>query len=282
MRTVKPTQSIPQHNLVRGDGKIATINYEIWGTNTGYSEQHVHRHNFYEILFFLSGAAIHDIDFTSWKAQKGAVHFVAPENVHLLLRYKNAQGCSLMFTQEVVPEELILKMPFYHTKPTLQLNERQLNRVSSMLDMIREEIDECNENGESFARIQTQALIHYLFNIIAATNPDAHITLAPVIIAFKQALQQHFKDHLNVNEYADKLHLSPKHLIEICKKHTGKTPLQLIKEYTVAEAKRLLYNTGLSVKEVAYQLNFDDLANFSKYFKSICGYSPVNYRKEGK
>ena len=87
---------------------------------------------------------------------------------------------------------------------------------------------------------------------------------------------------MNVNDYAERLHISPKHLIDLCKKNTGKTPLQLIKEYTVAEAKRLLYNTGLTIKEVAYELNFDDPANFSKYFKSVCGYSPANYRREGK
>jgi len=280
MQTIKPTQLIPQHNLVTSDGKYVSVNYEDWGTDNGYNGQHVHRHNFYEILFFLTGSAIHDIDFTSWKAHQGAVHFVAPENVHILLRDKNALGCSLMFTHEVFPGELLSKMPFSHPKPTLQMNEKQMNRVSIMLDIIREKLNEYGEKANLFVRVQMQALLHYLSDIYTPT--DVQSSLPPIILSFRQALQLHFKDHLNVNDYAERLNISPKHLIDLCKKHTGKTTLQLIREYTVAEAKRLLYNTGLSVKEVAYALNFDDPANFSKYFKSICGYSPVNYRREGK
>lgn len=282
MQTIKPTQLIPRHNLVKSDGTNVSVNYEEWGTNNGYNGQHVHRHNFYEILFFLKGHAIHDIDFTTWKALQGAVHFVAPENVHILLRDKNAHGCSLMFTHDVFPDELLSRMPFSHPKPTLQLNEKQMNTVNVMLNIISEEINEYSEKQNLFVRVQMQALLHYLSGIYTSNSTDVQSALSPIILAFRQALQQHFKDHLNVNDYAERLHISPKHLIDLCKKHTGKTPLQLIREYTVAEAKRLLYNTGLSVKEVAYELNFDDPANFSKYFKSICGYSPVNYRREGK
>jgi AraC-like DNA-binding protein len=282
MQTIKPTQLIPQHNLVNSDGKNVAINYEEWGTDNGYNGQHAHLHNFYEILFFLTGAAIHDIDFTTWKAHQGAVHFVAPENVYILLRDKNTDGCSLMFTHDVFPEELLSRMPFSHPKPTLQLNEKQLNRVNVMLDIIREELNQSNEKANQFVRMQMQALLHYLSGIYTATSTDVQSSLSPQILAFRQALQQHFKEHLNVNDYAERLHISPKHLIDLCKKNTGKTPLQLIREYTVAEAKRLLYNTGLTVKEVAYELNFDDPANFSKYFKSVCGYSPANYRREGK
>ncbi len=282
MQIIKPTQLIPQHILVNSDGKNVAINYEEWGTDNGYNGQHAHRHNFYEILFFLTGDAIHDIDFTTWKARQGAVHFVAPENVHILLRDKKALGCSLMFMHEVFPEELLSRLPFSHPKPTLQLTEKQMNKVSMMLEMIRDEISEYSERSNQFVRMQMQALLHYLSGIHASTTTDVQSTLAPIILTFRQAIQQHYKEHLNVNDYADRLHISPKHLIDLCKKHTGKTPLQLIREYTVAEAKRLLYNTGLTVKEVAYELNFDDPANFSKYFKSVCGYSPANYRREGK
>jgi hypothetical protein len=67
-----------------------------------------------------------------------------------------------MFTHDVFPEELLSRMPFSHPKPTLQLNEKQLNRVSVMLDIIREELNQSNEKVNQFVRMQMQALLHYL------------------------------------------------------------------------------------------------------------------------
>ncbi len=63
-----------------------------------------------------------------------------------------------------------------------------------------------------------------------------------------------------------------------CKEHTGNTPLNIIRVHLVAEIKKLLYHTDLSVKEIAYRLNFDEPGNFSKYFRSATGFTPLEYR----
>lgn len=277
-----PSTHIPQHDLVNVTGKPVSIHYEEWGTVSTYNTQRAHRHNFNEILFFNTGGGIHDIDFATWKVEHAAVHFVASENVHILIRDKHTRGSSLMFTQDVFPGELLSRLPFSQVRPIMHLSLVQMERVQIMLGLIRDALAEDIDHTNQVVRAQAQALLFYLCGIYTQEDKVAQSALPAVIVSFKQLVQQHFKAHVNVEGYAEMLHISPKHLIELCKKHTGKTPLQHIREYTVTEAKRLLYNTGLSVKEVAYELNFEDPANFSKYFKSICGYSPVEYRKEGK
>lgn len=274
------TIHIPQHDLVNGAGKPVSVHYEEWGTASSYNTHRAHRHNFNEILFFSTGGGTHDIDFATWKVESGAVHFVASENVHLLMRDKQTVGSSLMFTQDVIATELLACLPFSQARPIMHLHEEQMRRVQMMLAIIKEALVE--DAMHQMVRVQMQALLLYLCAICTPVNADMQHTLPSQIVTFRQLLQQHYKEHINVEGYADMLHISPKHLIALSKKHTGKTPLQHIREYTVAEAKRLLYNTGLTVKEVAYELNFEDPANFSKYFKSICGYSPADYRREGK
>lgn len=278
---MKSSTPIPQHDLLNAAGRPVSIDYEEWGTVSGYNVQHAHRHNFNEILFFRSGGGVHDIDFTSWKVQPGAVHFVASENVHMLMRDQDALGCSVMFTQDVFAPELLAKLPFSQVRPVLHLDTSQMTRVQAMLGIIAGEVADGSETSEQVVRAQMQALLHYLAGINAGAA-TGHSGLPPQVVALRQLIQQHYRQHINVEGYADMLHVSPKHLIDLCKKHTGKTPLQLIREYVVADAKRLLYNTDLSVKQVAYELNFDDPANFSKYFKSVCGYSPADYRAGGK
>ncbi len=276
------TGLIPQHNLTNNSGDTVSVHYETWGTTLGHTPHHAHRHNFHEVLFFHSGKGVHDIDFTPWETQKGTVHFVAPENVHMLIRDKSTEGCSIMFTHDVFPEDLLAHLPFSSARPVLQLTEKQQTHARAMLDLIAAMVAEANDQALQVARSQMHALLLFLAGAYVASPQTDNSAQPPALVAFKNLVQQQFRQHVNVNGYADQLHISPKHLIDLCKKHTGKTPLQHIREYTVAEAKRLLFNTDLSVKEVAYELNFDDPANFSKYFKSVCGYSPADYRREGK
>ena len=83
----------------------------------------------------------------------------------------------------------------------------------------------------------------------------------------------------SVSDYASELCVSPKYLTSICRKHEGKTASELIATNTVAHIKQMLLYSSLSIKEIAFQLGFDNLSFFGKYVKKHLGYSPVNYRK---
>ena len=80
-----------------------------------------------------------------------------------------------------------------------------------------------------------------------------------------------------VKEYAEALHMSEKSLNDLVKKHTGQSTSKIIYKPLIMEAKRLL-NTGISIKETAYSLNFDDPAHFSKFFKTKTGISPSEFQ----
>ena len=83
-------------------------------------------------------------------------------------------------------------------------------------------------------------------------------------------------------EYADLLFLSPKTLANKFNKMHLDSPNDIIKNRIVLEAKRLLYYTDLTVKEIAYQLGYDDPAYFNRLFARKEGIAPSLYRKQGK
>lgn len=78
--------------------------------------------------------------------------------------------------------------------------------------------------------------------------------------------------------YAQLLHLSANHLNTIIKEQSGKTVLQHLHARQLLEAKRLLYHTDLSVKEIAFELGFQDAAYFTRFFKRLTGTTPLAYR----
>ena len=99
-----------------------------------------------------------------------------------------------------------------------------------------------------------------------------------MIREFNYLVEQNYKQMTKVSDYAKLLHKSPKTLSNLFHKYIDKTPLQIINDRRLLEAKRLLIYTDHTIQEIGYQLNFKDGASFSHFFNSNMGVPPSKYR----
>ncbi|OKS89150.1 helix-turn-helix domain-containing protein [Mucilaginibacter polytrichastri] len=81
-----------------------------------------------------------------------------------------------------------------------------------------------------------------------------------------------------VAAYADMLNISAGHLSELVKAQSGKPAIAHIHERLILEAKRLLFHTDYAIKEIAFQLGFEDASYFNRFFKRLTAYTPAYYR----
>ncbi len=100
-----------------------------------------------------------------------------------------------------------------------------------------------------------------------------------VIREYNYLVEKHFKTKHQVADYAELLHKSPKTLSNLFKKYGTKSPLQIIQDRKILEARRLLQYSDKSIKEIAYEIGYEDLQTFSRFFKKIEGISPSNFKK---
>jgi len=96
---------------------------------------------------------------------------------------------------------------------------------------------------------------------------------------FNLLVEANFNREHSVQYYADRLHKSPKTLANIFLLYNEKTPIQMIHTRIMIEAKRLLYYTSKSIKQITYELGFEDPAYFTNFFKRNTAQSPVEFRK---
>lgn len=82
-----------------------------------------------------------------------------------------------------------------------------------------------------------------------------------------------------VEHYASELCISPKHLTAICKKYSGKTANDWIREQVLEDIKYYLKNTDLSIKQVCDRVGFSNTSFFGKYVKEHLGMTPMEFRK---
>ena len=96
---------------------------------------------------------------------------------------------------------------------------------------------------------------------------------------FFALLATEYKQHRNVNWYAEQLNLSTKYFTSLIRQVSGRTTVDWINDRVIYEAKNLLLYSEMSITEIAYQLNFPSTSFFSKYFKNIVGINPSEFRK---
>lgn len=101
-----------------------------------------------------------------------------------------------------------------------------------------------------------------------------------VVFQFKKLVEQYFISKRTVKEYADMMNITPKYLLELVKKETGKTALLIIRNRIYLEAQYLLSATELNIKEISSELGFDTSSHFSRFFKQFEGKSPMQFQMQ--
>lgn len=130
------------------------------------------------------------------------------------------------------------------------------------------------------------SLFQLLFlNIYRQLINQSHSSLTAVnknlkyILAFQKNVKLNFTTHKTILEYAQDLNITVVHLNRVCQIVLQKSPIQIIHEHLILEAKKYLLNTSYSVSEIAYFLNFVDPAYFTRFFRKNVGVSPSDFRK---
>src|ERR1044072_3250391 len=101
-----------------------------------------------------------------------------------------------------------------------------------------------------------------------------------IIREFNYLVERHFAEHHDVAFYASKLNKSPKTLSNLFSVVSDRPPLNIIHDRIMIHARRQINYTNLSIKEIAYELGYDDVQTFSRFFKNKEGISPMQYREK--
>jgi AraC family transcriptional activator of pobA len=95
---------------------------------------------------------------------------------------------------------------------------------------------------------------------------------------FRELIGQHFREHRPVEYYADALDVTAPQLGRICREELGTSPTALINDHLIREAQRDLVYSGMTVKQIAHSLGFEDSAYFSRYFRKQTGATPREFQ----
>ena len=166
--------------------------------------------------------------------------------------------------------------------PILKLSGTEGAKLSLLLDDLQEEFMLEDRNQEVMLRVLLKRFIIKCTRLARQqfANGLANDQQQDILREFAVLVEQNFKTHHLVADYADMLHRSPKTVQNIFAKAGGKSPLQIIHDRLALEAKRLLLYTDKSAKEICIELGFEEQAQFSRFFKKMTGLSTTEFKEK--
>jgi AraC-like DNA-binding protein len=248
-----------------------------------YDASHAHRHDYYEVLIFDRTGGTHDIDFVTYPVKRDTIHFLSPGQVHLLKRNKNVTGHVLAFKEEAFISSpgfhQQLLMPSPAVNPVMRLNKEQRRRIDRALMGL---ITEFDSRHSYLAQSLGAYLVLFLIEVIQLFD-DTHQRIKNSAATnlyhnFRRLIDKNIMTTHSVSAYASLLNITPGHLNDTVKDQSGKSASDLIHERVILEAKRLLYHSTLSIKEIAALLNYDEPAYFIRFFKTRVKMTPREFR----
>jgi AraC family transcriptional regulator, transcriptional activator of pobA len=283
---------IPSYELPRGDELSLPFRFLLLDRSDGsYNPSEPHRHNYYEVFYFVKGGGEHDIDFQSYAIRDHSMHFVTPGQVHQIRRAPDSHGFIILFTSEFYAlslhgRELHSGVPFLNPGPPYPIlhpdgADREL--MLQTIGMMQNEVKADSEYREEMLRSYLNILLLQARRLLARSGRIASDEEHPeheLVSRLRALIERDFINQHAPSAYAAVLNVSRNHLNSTVKKMTGTTIGGLINERLVLEAKRLLFHTEMSVKEIAYALNFDDPSYFTRFFRRHSGLSPHEFREQ--
>jgi AraC family transcriptional activator of pobA len=185
------------------------------------------------------------------------------------------------FLQNAFPKDRIINKKIFKTsiKPYLTLSESQEQRLSAIFETVLAEYNGAMKNKNQMLALKVLELLILCDRFFSdAESEKQECIYNEVVESFNELIEKNFSKHRSVQFYADALHIHPNHLNFLVRKYTGLTAKETIMSHILLEAKMLLHSSTLTIKEIAYELGFEDPTSFSSFFKRNVNLSPAKYK----
>ena len=247
-----------------------------------------HTHTFYQVLWFKS-AGRHFVDYEIIEHPANTVFFLKKGQIHYFCTDSENEGYLFHFNDSFInkydsdAENRLNYLLFTEIgNAYITLSETQIKTFEQLTYQILEEL----KHKEYHYIQQSYYLFQAVLSLIERNKQNQNILQDTVIdidyeiaIKFKELIAKYINQFLSIDRFSDELGISSKKLTVITKKYLNNTPATVIKNRKILEAKRFLSNHKLSIKEVAYDLGFDQATYFTKYFKKHTGLNPKEFQE---
>lgn len=246
-----------------------------------------HRHSFYQIIWFKK-AGKHFVDYKEYNHTNNSIYFLNIGQVHYFCKESDNEGLLIHFNDIFLnkqEKDTIRQIEYSLFNefgiPFVTFSKEAIFDFEYLAEKLKFEIKErpikYNQQIYHYLQIMLLKIERQRENINDRISIDQHFEMA---MRFKKIIQSNKNEFRSVEHFSQLLGVSKKTLTTISKKYFKDTPANIIHQHKILEAKRLLSNAKLTIKEIAYELGFEQPTYFTKYFKKHTNLTPKQFQKQ--
>lgn len=251
-----------------------------------------HQISFFSIVIYTKNSGKHSIDFRDYDYQDGTVICIAENRVNKFHIDYNSDGYVISFAPEFFNKSendikllnQVLHFELYDN-PVFNLHDSEKKFLYSFLNEFRTVFLKYNNTKIPIQNELLHTMLKFLLLKIVSLNQKTLENYSgkkyhKEFCELKKSIEQNFITKRQAADYSDLFSMSLKKLNHISQTFSGKSVKKLFDERLILEIQRLLSNTDLTVKEIAFKTGFDEIPNFVNYFKKHCNCSPSDFRNQ--
>jgi AraC-like DNA-binding protein len=249
----------------------------------------VQRLTYYDITIIADGNGTFNIDGHEQDLRQGSVFFSAPGQVRKWNTHKVPKGYVLIFEEEFLltffndPQFVQNLSCFnsYDNPPILHLEPDDYNRLTVLLQDIKNEISSFRNNDKHILRALLYQSLILLNRKFVATYPTSQKKpINNYLHQFIQLVETNLHQHRAVDYYAQQLHITSGHLNSLVKNYFGISAKKYIINKNILEAKRMLQYSNMTIDQIAHYLNYENTTYFIRTFRQHTNITPLRFRKQ--
>jgi AraC family 4-hydroxyphenylacetate 3-monooxygenase operon regulatory protein len=253
----------------------------------------VHHHDrFYQLHVILTGTIHVNLDEKSYVVQAPMFFLTPPTVPHAFILDDNAKGHVITVRQQIVWELMESMMATGWNKGHFMLSplcvslipkdNKDADHLIELLSLMARENQQSGVKQNFALKAILQLILIDILRLADQKQPQQKTRKEDVRIfhLFNQLIEYHYKEHLTLSQYSEKMSITEARLNEICRRLAGLPSKRLIMDRLIQEARRLLSFSSISITEIGYELGFKDPAYFARFFRKNAGVTASNYRSE--
>lgn len=236
----------------------------------------------YFIVLIDTGSVTYKLDLQDISISDGGLLFAMPNQVFV----PPVKTDSLKYFKVLFDENTLALLPqrfSFLVNPlnsqTISLDNAARERVRKVFEILDQILNTGKQTTDSEIILAYLNLLLSELNSAYFKNETGHILNANLskFVEFKLMVETHLTEQPSIHAIAEKLALTTNSLYRLVKEYSGTSPKDFFTNRLMIEAQRKLRYSNLSVKELAYELGFNDPDYFSRLFKKSTGQSVSDF-----
>ncbi|WP_187269378.1 helix-turn-helix domain-containing protein [Algibacter pacificus] len=236
-----------------------------------------HKHNKYlEFVYFKKATGFHVIDHFKIEITNPIFFIVRKEQIHYWHLTSEPEGYVIIIKEAFIEQcvDIEIKQQLVKISAFPYLTPEDNRTIEQLFQLL------ISENKHKKNKTIVESLLKVLLSKLLQIENKNELPHQSIYQEFIGLLSNQETLSNSVKFYADLLNTSPQNLNKSCRNECNKTASEVLSDFILSEAKRLLLYTEKNISEIAYALSFRDNSHFTKYFKRHVGKTPSAFRSK--